>query len=232
MTLQSTVPQASQRTVYQFVRYTFFKVQQEWKFLLSEEREDTKRDFLSKLKTVEEDPATRTYSTIGTRGDVDFMVWTIAGSLEKLQTLHSTLLKSGLGKYLLVPYSFLAMFRPSEYFGGSSEQRPVGSRYLFVYPLSKKREWYGMPFDERRRMMADHVRIGQEYSSVTIHTAYSFGLDDNEFVLSFETDHPEDFLNLVMRLRSSEASKYTAVETPIFTCLSVHAEEMLDLLGP
>ena len=78
--------------------------------------------------------------------------------------------------------------------------------------------------------MRDHVQTGHKFPSVTIHTAYSFGLDDYEFILSFETDHPEDFLNLVMDLRGSEASRYTAIETPIFTCVYVTLEKMLDLL--
>ena len=80
--------------------------------------------------------------------------------------------------------------------------------------------------------MKDHAQVGRKHPSVTIHTSYSFGLDDNEFVLSFETDNPRDFLDLVMELRTSEASKFTAVETPIFTCLRVTPVEMLDLLGP
>jgi chlorite dismutase len=137
-----------------------------------------------------------------------------------------------MGKYLSTPYSYLAMLRPSEYFGRPSEKEPVGSKYLFVYPFTKKREWYSVPFEERRRIMKDHVQAGQKYPSVTIHTSYSFGIDDYEFILSFETDHPEDFLNLVMDLRTTEASKYTALETPIFTCLNVEPEKMLDLLGP
>ena len=67
---------------------------------------------------------------------------------------------------------------------------------------------------------------------MTIHTSYSFGIDDYELILSFETDHPEDFLNLVMDLRTTEAGKYTALETPIFTCIHVEPRKMLDILGP
>src|SRR2546425_5800048 len=88
------------------------------------------------------------------------------------------------------------------YFGRPSEKEPVDSKYLFVYPFTKKREWYSLPFEERRRIMKDHVQAGQKYPSVTIHTSYSFGIDNYEFILSFETDHPEDFLNLVMDLRT------------------------------
>jgi len=160
------------------------------------------------------------------------MFWTITNSMEALQSFSAVILKTELGKFLSTAYSYLAMIRPSEYFGKSTDSGPVGSKYLFVYPFTKKREWYSIPFEERRRIMKEHVQIGHKYSSVTIHTSYCFGLDDYEFILSFETDYPEDFLNLVMDLRGSEASKYTAIETPIFTCVSVAPEKMLDLLGP
>src|SRR5262249_37743153 len=194
--------------------------------------EAAKKAFLEELRVQAKNLSLRTYSLIGTRADVDFAVWTIADMLESFQGFHSSLLKTSLGKYVYTPYSYTAMFKPSEYFGRSTEPEPVGSKYLFVYPLTKKREWYGLPFEERQRIMRDHVQVGHKYSSVKIHTAYSFGLDDYEFVLSFETDYPQDFLNLVMDLRTSEASKYTEVETPQFTCVKVDSEKMLDLLGP
>ena len=229
MTLQAASPATRQQSGYRYVKYTFFKVDADWRKLSAEEKEFSKKDLLDSLKTVK-DAKPRSYSLVGTRGDADFMLWTITSSLDSLQKLHSNILKTEIGKYLSTTYSYLAMLRPSQYFGGPSEKDPVGSKYLFVYPLTKKREWYSIPFEERRRIMKDHVHAGQKYPSVTIHTAYSFGIDDYEFILSFETDYPEDFLNLVMDLRITEASKYTAVETPIFTCLNVEPEKMLDLL--
>ncbi len=232
MTLQTATPAVQQKTGYRYVKYTFFKVDPAWRKLSSQERESSKKQFLSTLNETGDEIKPRSYSLVGTRGDVDFMLWTITDSLETLQGLHSALLKTELGKYLSISYSYLAMLRPSEYFGRHSEREPVDSKYLFVYPFTKKREWYSLPFEERRRIMKDHVQAGQKYPSVTIHTSYSFGIDDYEFILSFETDHPEDFLNLVMDLRTTEASKYTALETPIFTCLNVEPEKMLDMLGP
>src|SRR4029077_1209942 len=232
MTLQTSAPTVQQKTGYRYVKYTFFKVNSAWRKLSSRESESSKKQFLSTLNETRDEIKPRFYSLVGTRGDADFMLWTITDSLESLQDFHSDLLKTDLGKYLFTPYSYLAMLRPSEYFGRQSEREPVGSKYLFVYPFTKKREWYSVPFEERRRMMKDHVQAGQKYPSVTIHTSYSFGIDDYEFILSFETDHPEDFLNLVMDLRTTEASKYTALETPIFTCLNVQPEKMLDLIGP
>jgi len=232
MTLQTAAPVAQQKTGYRYVKYTFFKLDPVWRKLSSQERESSKKQFLSSLSETGDKIRLRSYSLGGTRGDVDFMLCTITDSLETLQCFHSDLLKTELGKYLSTPYSYLAMLRPSEYFGRPSEKEPLDSKYLFVYPFTKKREWYSLPFEERRRIMKDHVQAGQKYASVTIHTSFSFGIDNYEFILSFETDHPEDFLNLVMDLRTTEASRYTALETPIFTCLHVELEKMLDLLGP
>jgi len=228
--MQAVSPVVQLKQSYRYVKYTFFRLDAEWRRLSDDRRLASKDEFLGELKKYEQ-LSPRSYSLIGTRGDADFMLWLITDSLDTIQKLHSDLLNTGLGKYLSTPYSYLAMLRPSEYFGKPSDPEPAGSKYLFVYPFTKKREWYSIPFEERRRIMKDHVQIGHKFSSVTIHTAYSFGLDDYEFVLSFETDRPEDFLNLVMELRSSEASKYTAIETPIFTCKSVTPEEMLNLLG-
>lgn len=220
------------KSSYRYVKYTFFKLDSEWKHLSPDSLRASKREFCDKLKQLSKEFSIRTYSLTGTRADVDFAVWLIADSVETIQQVHSSLTGTSLGKYLSTQYSYLAMFKPSEYFGKSTEPEPVGSKFLFVYPLTKKREWYGLAFEERQRIMREHVQIGHKYSSVKIHTAYSFGLDDYEFVLSFETDHPQDFLNLVMDLRTSEASKYTAVETPLFTCVKADPEKMLHLLGP
>jgi chlorite dismutase len=80
-------------------------------------------------------------------------------------------------------------------------------------------------------MMNEHIRVGHKYPSVKITTTYSFGLDDQEFVLGFETDSPADFLDLVMELRESQARPYTERDTPIFTCISGELRGILDSLG-
>jgi chlorite dismutase len=80
-------------------------------------------------------------------------------------------------------------------------------------------------------MMNEHFRVGHKYPGVKIHTSYSFGLDDQEFVLGFEASNPAEFLNLVMELRSAEQRPYTERDVPIFTCLLGPAEQVLDSLG-
>jgi chlorite dismutase len=182
----------------------------------------------------------KTYSLVGIRGDTDFMFWTISRRLGDFQDFISSLLSTELGKYLEIPYSYLAITKKSEYIGShhhpgqegtSLIQRLGEGKYLFVYPFTKKREWYFLSFDERRVAMAEHFKIGHKYPSVKIHTGYSFGLDDQEFVLAFETDMPADFSDLVSELRSSEASRYTAIEIPLFTCTSMDIKDILKVLG-
>ena len=117
--------------------------------------------------------------------------------------------------------------------GGRSrrlELHPTDSKYFFVYPFVKTREWYQLPLEERQAMMNDHIRIGRKYPSVKLNTTYSFGLDDQEFVVSFETDEPADFLDLVMELREAKTSLYTLRDTPIFTCIAMGVRETLDTL--
>ena len=78
--------------------------------------------------------------------------------------------------------------------------------------------------------MQDHIQVGREYPPVDLNTSYSFGLDDQEFVVAFETDNPADFLDLVQRLRTTESSSYTLRDTPTFTCISCSVERALGAL--
>ena len=235
----SNLPSA-QATERQFLKYTFFKVDSQWRRLSGQEKSSSKREFAMLVNDFAKYNVLKSYSLMGIRGDADFMLWTMAAELVQFQDLTSHLLSSALGKYLEIPYSYLAMTRKSEYLGGhqhegqegvSLTRTPIDSKYLFVYPFIKKREWYFLPHEERTKMMAEHFKVGHKYPSVQIHTGYSFGLDDQEFVLAFETDRPADFLELVIELRSSEASRYTAVETPLFTCINTSIDDILRLLG-
>lgn len=224
----------------QFVKFTFFKVDPVWRRLPEDERAAGREEFLRVYRLAQENAAfTRSYSLIGIRGDVDFMIWQASERLETFQDFVSGLLATGLGRYLSIPYSYLAMTRPSQYLGGHVHEgqhgrrtriQPLEHKYLFVYPFVKTRAWYTLSFEERQAMMNEHIRIGHKYPSVKLNTTYSFGLDDQEFVVAFETDEPADFLELVMELRESQASTYTLRDTPIFTCIAAEPEEVLRLL--
>src|SRR5207247_1104673 len=100
-----------------------------------------------------------------------------------------------------------------------------------VYPFIKTRDSYARPKAERQTMMDEHVRVGRKYPSIRLNTTYSYGLDDQEFIVAFEGDDPAEFLDLVMELRESQASSYTLRDTPTFTCVQMSLWDMLDTLG-
>src|SRR4051794_27377142 len=159
------------------------------------------------------------------------MLLSQATSLERIHEFHVILAQSGLMKWCSIPYSFLAMTKPSEYSDESRlEVRPGKGKYLFVYPFVKTRAWYTLPAGERWRIMQEHIKVGREYPSVDLNTSYSFGLDDQEFVVAFETDNPGDFLDLVQRLRTTESSSYTLRDTPTLTCIATSVERALGAL--
>ena len=161
------------------------------------------------------------------------MIRCSAPSLEPIHELHVVLNQSGLMRYADVSHSYLAMTKESVY---SEEPQPLRPRegserkYLIVYPMWKKREWYRLPAEERMRIMRGHIETGRRHPTIEINTAYSFGIDDQEFVVSFNADDPGEFLDLVQELRGTESSAYTESETPIFTCISASIERALDAL--
>jgi chlorite dismutase len=214
-----------------FVKYSFLKVDPAWRRLPDEERAEHKREFLAACEDFASERLLRAFSTVGTRGDTDMMLLSQATNLERIHEFHVVLAQSGLMKWCSTPYSYLAMTKPSEYSDESRlEVRPAHARYLFVYPFVKTRAWYTMPADERWKIMQEHIRIGKEYPDIDLNTSYSFGLDDQEFVVAFETDEPARFLDLVQRLRTTEASAYTKRDTPTFTCVSTSVERALSAL--
>jgi chlorite dismutase len=215
-----------------FAKFTFFKLDPAWQRRDAEARAQDKREFLAACEDFAEDRSLRAYSTVGTRGDVDLVLLSQSPVLEEIHTFHVVLAQSGLARWAHIPHSYLAMTKRSPY--SDSEARPEictsERKYLFVYPLDKKREWYQLPLDERRRIMSQHIEIGRRYPEITINTSYSFGIDDQEFVVSFEGDEPGRFLDLVQELRGSESSAYTLRDTPIFTCVSMSVARALDAL--
>ena len=231
--------QQSAPTRRQVVKFTFFRVDPAWRRLHADERERTKSELCAAVESFGDRLLIRSYSLVGMRGDADFLLWQIGDRLEDAQELTTAVFSTAMGPYLSLPHSYLAMTRrsiytsPQEGSGPASRTviAPTEAKYMFVYPFVKTRDWYKLPKETRQAMMDEHIAVGRRYPSVKLNTTYSFGLDDQEFVLGFESDYPEDFLDLVMDLRETEASRYTSRDTPILTGIAVSAAEMLDLLG-
>jgi chlorite dismutase len=218
------------------VAFTFYRVRREALALLKEQRRRMAREFIAAAGNgAEHLGLLRPYSLLGTRADSDFLLWQAAESPEQLQAFAAELRRTAMFAYLDTPYHYLSMTRRSMYLEkhqgdpGRAVVKPDGSKYLFVYPFVKTRAWYTLPPEERQRMMDVHIKVGRKYPSVKINTTYSYGLDDQEFVVAFEGDSPAEFLDLVMELRSTEASSYTLRDTPSFTGVAVSLAEAISL---
>jgi chlorite dismutase len=223
----------------QFVSFTFYAVRPEWRLLDEATRAAAKREFVEMFEAFRPELLLNTYSITGLRSNADFMIWRIGYALDPIQEMTAHINRTALGRYLEVTQSFLSMTKRSMYIDKDNPEHvedrlhivPGQSKYLFVYPFVKTRQWYALPVEERQAMMDDHIRIGSKYRSVKLHTTYSFGLDDQEFVVAFETEYPADFLDLVQELRETKASSFTLRDTPMYTCRQRTLAECLDALG-
>ena len=223
----------------QFVSFTFYRARPEWRLLGDGEKERARQEFADAVEEFRRGLLIHTYSLVGLRTNAEFMTWRIGYHLDPIQEMTARLNHTTMGKYLETTQSFLSMTKRSMYIDKDNPEHvedrlhivPGKAKYLFVYPFVKTREWYRKPGDERQEMMDEHIRIGSKYRSVKLHTTYSFGLDDQEFVVAFETDEPADFLDLVQELRETKASSYTLRDTPMFTCRQRTLAECLEALG-
>ena len=223
----------------QFVRFTFYKLDPQWQLLEAEKRKRGKQELRAIFEEYTQEHLMRSFGLYGLRSDCDFMLWQASYAIEDLQRVSSKIRCCVMGPYLRETHAFLSMTKRSVYVGknarGAHDPRlvitPEDKKYLFVYPFVKTRAWYALPLEDRKRMMNDHIRVGLTFPSVSLHTTYSFGLDDQEFVVAFETDVVSDFLDLVQQLRETEASKYTLRDTPMFTCVAQPLQEILEAIG-
>ncbi len=224
----------------QFVNFAFYKVDPQWRRLSEEEKRKGREEFLEVVEGYSKKIMVFTYSTFGYRAETDFMIWRVSYDIEDFERMTRDMLNSGFGKYLTTPWSFLSMTKHSVYVHEHVHEGQEGTRlnvipsqckFIFIYPFTKTVDWYMLPFEKRQRMMNEHIELGHKYPSVKINTSYSFGIDDQEFVVAFETDEPADFLDLVMKMREQDARIYTEKDTPIFTCIKKTPRELLDLVS-
>ncbi|MBI3975853.1 MAG: chlorite dismutase family protein [Armatimonadetes bacterium] len=163
------------------------------------------------------------YSLVGLREDADLLLWAAADRVDDLQDLAARLALAPAAPTFAALFEtaavYLAVAKVSPYTGAHVPAFRRGippQRFLIMYPFVKTPEWYLLPFEERRRLMEEHGRVGGQWPQVFTNTLYAFGLGDYEFVVAFETEHPADFLALLERLREVEVRRYTLRDTPIY----------------
>jgi chlorite dismutase len=218
----------------QYVAYTFYRLDPAWRRLPADQRQAQKEEFAEAVDSfAERFEHLRAYTTAGVRPDSDFFLWKITERYDDLEELGTALNGTALAGWLETPYSYLATTKASHYTSARKARKitPHGLPYLVVYPFVKVRPWYALPEADRQRAMDEHIRIGrEEFPGIKNHTTYSFGIDDQEFMTAFECEEPADFMHLMLRLRDSEASRYTERDMPIFVGRYVPIREALAAL--
>jgi chlorite dismutase len=234
----SAVPE----TRRQVVSFTFYQVDPHWRKLDRPQREQHRHEFTEALQRWEiaDLMRTLTYSTVGTRADCDMMLWRICHSVDDLQQMTAELLATGLGAYLRTTHSYIAITKRSQYLIAHEHQRhydtrgvvqPGGCKYLVIYPFARTRDWYQLPHEERQRMVNENVGLMHEFPSLKLHVAYSYGVDNQDYVMAFESDHAEQMMDFAHRMRENDSNSFVARDQPVFLCVRVTPVEMLTRVG-
>ena len=176
------------------------------------------------------------FTSVGLEPGVDLVLWRTSESVDALERAAARLLASGLGRWMTVAHSLLGRTGSSQYVVKPTEQEAgltgeAPGRYLIVYPFTKATEWYLLSREARQGVMNEHMRVGRGYPSVRQALAYSFGLDDQDFIVAYETDDLRAFGELVRELRGTESRRSTVRDTPILLGVRRSLDELGELLG-
>jgi len=206
-----------------------------WRRLGARERRSTAVELAAAVHA-DDSIITETYSLIGLKPGVDLLVWRLSDTLDALETEAARILRSGMGRWLTVRESFVGLIRDSQYVAKPTSQEQSmfdgeRSRYIIVYPFTKSTEWYLSSKEVRQGSMNEHMKVGHAYPQVRQLLAYSFGLDDQDFVVAYETDDLPAFSALVRDLRSTDGRRSTVRDTPILTGIHRTIGEIVALLG-
>jgi chlorite dismutase len=217
-----------------YLNFSFYKVDPKWRWLNEIGKEEAAKEFANLIEVANTKIKARVYSTLGLRADADLLIWMVSDTIEKTQVMTSKVYSTVLGKYLTPSHVFLSVSRPSIYSskvtpGFMTDEEPM--KYVVVYPFVKSREWYLLPFEERKKMMDEHIAVGRKFPQVRLNTTYSFGLDDQDFMLAFETPDLTIFQQLIMQLRETRVSKYVVRDTPMIVCVYKGVEDIVKSLG-
>jgi len=170
------------------------------------------------------------YSTTGFHAEADILFWFVSSSMDDIQDLHVALARSELGRALTKTHSFLGLVRPAEF---AKDHLPAfvkgekPKKYFTVYPFVRTPEWYLLDPDERGKLLREHGMAGREFPDVLANTTSAFGLNDFEWILAFEADSLDRIVDLIRRLRATEARRYTKVEIPFVTGIRKEPEQAI-----
>ncbi|MXX20379.1 MAG: chlorite dismutase family protein [Cenarchaeum sp. SB0665_bin_23] len=213
--------------------FMFYRVDPKWRWIADMGKSESAKETEQAIKL--SGVRYRAYSTQGIRAESDFLLWVGAKSVTDLQKVPVRLHSTVFGKYIEPSRTYLSCTRPSVY---SSNNSPLSfltdttpKKYAVVYPFTKTRDWYLLPAESRQHMMNEHITVSKRHPDIILNTTYSFGLDDQDFMLAFETDDLSDFQNLIMDLRATTISKYVVSDTPMMVCVRQDIIPLIESLG-
>lgn len=218
-----------------FVHALALGLETAWRRLPREERCQSATEFAAAVGAVSE-VTVFSYSMVGLQPGTDLLLWSLASSLDALEEKSACVLRSGMGQWMTVKESFLGIIQPSQYVKKATpqEQSPFSgerSRYLIVYPFTKSTDWYLLGREARQGIMNEHMRVGHDFPQVRQLLANSFGVDDMDFLVAYETDDLPKFGELVRALRGTESRRSTVRDTPILAGIHRPIGEITALLG-
>ncbi len=173
------------------------------------------------------------YDVSSIRADADLMIWLHGATPERLQWALRELRRSAPLRSLLPAWNALGVHRDAEFTAGHLPAFMRGlapEAWLTVYPFVRSYDWYLLPDDERRGLLADHGRKGSEFSQVLANTVASFALGDYEWILALEAPELVDLVDLMRHLRKTEARRHVREEVPFYTGRRIGIEEIPEVL--
>lgn len=223
----------------QFVNFMFLRVNPDWRKLDLETKRIYKSEFQTVFNKFGETLLLFSYSLVGFDSKADLMFWRIGDSLDQIQEMTAKLYRTNLGSFIETTDNYLSvtkkmMFLPSDENGNAEDRYHVKAgekKYHFVYPCAKHSDWYDKTGEERDALVEENFMVGKKFENIKIHLTHAFGFSEQEFIISFETDEPKDFLALAEELRQTPASRFTLRGMPVYTCRQRTLCECLDALG-
>ena len=219
----------------QFVNFMFFKVDPAWRKLDESTKTAYKNDFADVYDSFRSGFMLFSYSLIGFDSKADLMFWRIGTSLDLVQEMTARLYRTSLGSYLEPSDNYLSVTKRRMFVDHASDDRnrvTAGSkRYHFIYPCGRRDDWPDLSAADRDALIEENFMVGMKFPNIKIHLTHAFGFSDQEYLITFETDEPKDFLAMAEELRETTAARSAMCGRPVYTCRQRPLMDCLDALG-
>lgn len=224
----ATTPAVRQQA---FTAFWLFETTGYAKTACAEQRAEARKAVAAAVESASNVALRAAYSTLGLSAGVDLILWVVADDAAAIQKLAARINCSPAGAMLRAKQVYLGVASMSQYdpeHGPSFLKGAPPKQYLSVYPFTKTPDWFLLPYEERRALMAEHGKLGAEFPSILTNTVNSFGIADQEFIVALEDDDPAVLVAMVQRLRAAKVRVYTKLDTPIYLGLRKELAEALD----